>query len=40
MINWGKDKIQKVYAKDLGTKQLKKQKEMDNQVQEREGILY
>ena len=39
-INWRKDKIQKAYAKDLGAKQLKKQKGTDDQAQEREGILY
>src|SRR5437762_4784060 len=29
-IDWGKDEIQKVYTKDPGTKQLRKQKETDD----------
>jgi len=39
-IDWGKDEIQKAYAKDPGAKQLRKQKETNDQAQEREGILY
>ena len=29
-IDWGKDEIQKAYTKDLGIKQLKKQKGIDD----------
>ena len=39
-IKQSKDKIQKAYAKDSGMKQLRKQKEINDQAQEREGILY
>ena len=39
-IDWGKDEIHKAYAKDTGARQLRKQKGMDDQAQEREGILY
>ena len=40
MVNWGKDKIQKVYIKDTEAKKLRKQKKEDSQTQEKEGILY
>ena len=40
VINWGKEEIQKAYAKDAGARQLRKQKETDDQTQEREGVLY
>src|SRR6266480_2876814 len=39
-IDWGKDEIQKAYAKDTGAKQLRSQKRTDDQAQEREVILY
>src|SRR5437762_8643013 len=39
-MNWGKNEIQKAYAKDIGARQLRKQKGTDDQAQEREGILY
>ena len=40
IIDWGKDEIQKAYAKDIGARQLRMQKHSNNQAQEREGILY
>ena len=39
-IDWGKDKIQQAYAKDTRAKDLKGQKQISNDVQEIEGILY
>ena len=39
-IDWEKDKIQKAYAKDMKVKQLRKQKAKDDNIQEREEILY
>ena len=39
-VNWGKDEIQKAYRKDTRAKELRKEKETNNDTQEREGILY
>ena len=39
-VNWGKDKIQKAYNKDAGAKELNRKKETNDNVQQREGILY
>ena len=40
MVNWEKDEIQKAYRKDTGAKELRKEKETNDDAQEREGILY
>ena len=39
-VNWGKDEIQKAYRKDTGAKELRRKKGTNDEVQEREGILY
>ena len=39
-VNWGKDKIQKEYAKDERAKELRKIKWKEDNIQEKEGILY
>src|SRR6266480_4675960 len=39
-IDWGKDKIQKTYPKDAEARELRKQKYKDDDIQEKEGILY
>ena len=40
MIDWGKNQLQKAYQKDKGANVLRKQKWKDDNIQEREGILY
>ena len=40
MIDWGKDEIQKAYAKDTGARQLRRQKGTEDETQEIEGVLY
>ena len=40
MIDWGKNQLQKAYRKDKGANLLRKQKWEDDNIQEREGVLY
>ena len=40
IIDWGKNEIQKAYAKDAGARQLRMKKHSNDQAQEREGVLY
>ena len=39
-IDWGKGQLQRAYGKDKGANLLRKQKWKDDNIQEREGILY
>ena len=40
MHEWGKEEIQKAYAGDTRARELRKERKNNNNIQEKEGILY